>query len=130
MFLEAQKYIYIFFQMVIFATLFRHCPTLWKSTLKMTTLFRRCLTLFNSLLKTQRCFNVVKRCKFWRWLTQRWFNVHLTLCDVATSHQPKNNVGSTLKCLLGCAYTFRGNLYLTKIHKNSFFFNMTSQQEM
>ena len=30
--------------MVIFATLFRRCPTLWKSTLKMTTLFRRCLT--------------------------------------------------------------------------------------
>ena len=29
---------YIFFQMVIFATLIRRCPTLWKSTLKMTTL--------------------------------------------------------------------------------------------
>ena len=43
-----------FFQMVIFATLFRRCPTLWKSTLKMKTLFRRCLTLFNSTLKYAR----------------------------------------------------------------------------
>ena len=48
-----------FFQMVISATLFRRCPTLWKSALKMTTLFRRCLTLFSSTLKNtalfQRC---------------------------------------------------------------------------
>ena len=93
---------YIFFQMVIFATLFRRCPTLWKSTLKMTTLFRCCPTLFSSTLKTQRCFNVVLRCKFQRWQTQRCFNVDLTLCDVATSYQPKNNVEPTLKCLLGC----------------------------
>ena len=28
-------------------------------------------------------------------------NVDLTLCDVATSYQPKNNVEPTLKCLLG-----------------------------
>ena len=46
----------IFFQMVIFATLFRHCPTLSKSTLKMTSLFRRCLTLFNSTLKNTTLF--------------------------------------------------------------------------
>ena len=48
-----------FFQMVVFATLFRRCPTLWKSTLKMTTLFRRCLTLFNSTLKYTTLLNVV-----------------------------------------------------------------------
>ena len=30
-----------------------------------------------------------------------FFNVDLTLCDVATSYQPKNNVEPTLKCLLG-----------------------------
>ena len=64
-----------FFQMVIFATLFRR--------------------------KTQRCFNVVLRCKFQRWHTQRCFNIDLTLCDVATSYQPKNSVEPTLKCLLG-----------------------------
>ena len=56
---------YIFFQMVIFATLFRHCPTLWKSTLKMKTFFRRCPTLFSSTLKNatffQRWFDVVRR---------------------------------------------------------------------
>ena len=34
--------------------------------------------------------------------TQRCFNVDLTLCDVATSYQPKSNVEPTLKCLLGC----------------------------
>ena len=40
-------------------TLFRRCPTLWKLTLKMTTLFRRCLTLFNSTLKYTTLLNVV-----------------------------------------------------------------------
>ena len=29
------------------------------------------------------------------------FNVDLTLCDVATSYQPKTNVEPTFKCLLG-----------------------------
>ena len=71
---------YIFFQMVIFATLFRCSVQRWK---------------------TQRCFNVVLRCKFQRWQTQRCFNVDLTLCDVAASYQPKNSVEPTLKCLLG-----------------------------
>ena len=67
MFLESQKYyfafesrfIIFFFELVIFATLFRRCPMLWKSTLKMTTLFRRCLTLFNSTLKYTTLLNVV-----------------------------------------------------------------------
>ena len=92
---------YIFFQMVIFATLFRRCPLLWKSTLKMTTLFRRCLTFSVQHWKRQRCFNVVLRCKFQRWYLQRCFNDDLMLCDAATSYQPKNNVEQTLKCLLG-----------------------------
>ena len=47
---------YIFFQMVIFATLFRRCPTLWKSMLKRTILFRRCTMLFNSTLKNTTLF--------------------------------------------------------------------------
>ena len=50
---------------------------------------------------TQRCFNVVELCKFQRWCTQRCFNVDSTLCDVATSYQPKSNVEPTLKYLLG-----------------------------
>ena len=103
-FFEAQKYSLflnrslIFFQMVIFATLFRRFPTLWKWTLKMITLFRRYLTLFNSTLKNIALF---QRCKFQRWRTQRCFNVDLTLCDIATSYQPKNSVEPTLKCLPG-----------------------------
>ena len=48
---------------------------------------------------TQCCFNVVERCKFQCCCTQRCFNVDLTLCDVPTSYQPKNNVEPTLKCL-------------------------------
>ena len=50
----------------------------------------------------ERWFDVVKRCNFQRWRTQHCFNVDLTLCDVATSYQPKDNVETTLKCLLDC----------------------------
>ena len=39
--------------------------------------------------------------KFQRWRAQRCFNVDLTLCNVATSYEPRNNVETTLKCLLG-----------------------------
>ena len=95
-FFEAQKYYFVFesrlnffFQMVILTTLFRSCPTLGKSTVKMPTLFRRCLTLFNSTLKTQCCFNVGQRFKFQRWRTRRSFNVDLMLYDVATSYQQR-----------------------------------------
>ena len=54
-FFEAQKYYFVcesrlnFFPKVIFATLFRRCPTLWKSTLK----------LFNSTLKYTTLLSVV-----------------------------------------------------------------------
>ena len=55
-FFPAQKYnfvwgLFFFFQKVIFTTLFQRCPTLWKSTLKMTMLFRSCITLSKSMLK-------------------------------------------------------------------------------
>ena len=60
-FCEVQKYYFVFesrpiffFQMLIFATLFRRCPTL-----KMTTLFRCCLALFSSTLKNTTSFYVV-----------------------------------------------------------------------
>ena len=58
---------YFFFQMVIFATLFRRCPTLWMTTLKMTTLFWRFLTLFNSKL-----LNVVNFNFDINWLVSIW----------------------------------------------------------
>ena len=92
--LEAQKYYFAFESrlnwMIIFATLFRRCPTLW-----------------NRRWKWQRCFNVVERCKCQRWWTQRCFNVALTLCDVATSYQPKCNIEPTLKCSLGYLYEIK-----------------------
>ena len=69
-----------------------------KMNLHFLIIFWRYIFLINV---EQRCFNVVLRCKFQRWHTQRCFNVDLTLCDVATSYQPKNNVEPTLKCLLG-----------------------------
>ena len=51
--------------------------------------------------------------KFQRSRTQRCFNVTLTLCHVATSYQPKDNIGTTLKCLLGCYHPakFDGHRY-------------------
>ena len=76
--------IIIFFEMAKFGTLFRRCPALWKSTFKMTALFRRCITLLHNFVST--VLNV---------------DVDLTLCDVATSYQPKSKVELTLKCLLG-----------------------------
>ena len=103
-FFEVEKYYFafesrliFFFKMVIFATWFRRCPTLWKSTVKMTTLFWRCLMLFSSTLKNTTLFRRCSTLEFQRWHTQRCFNVDLTLCDVPTSYQPKNNVEPTLK---------------------------------
>ena len=58
------------------------------------------------LWNTQRCFNVVERCKFQHWPTQRCFNIDLTLCDVGTSYQPKNNVEPTLNVYWGSSFQF------------------------
>ena len=87
-FFEAQKYYFVFesrlfffffFQMVLFAKLFRRCPTLWKSTLKMTKLFQRCLTLFNSTLKNtalfQRCSTLQISTLTYTTMFQGWFDV-------------------------------------------------------
>ena len=66
---------WIFFQMVIFPTLFWRYPTLWKPALKMTTLFWRCLKLFNSTLLKVVNFNVdihnVVSTLIWRCATSR-----------------------------------------------------------
>ena len=64
-------------------------------------LYQRCLY---QRWNRQRWFDVVQRCEFQR--TKSCFNVDLTLCDVATSYQPKNNVETTLKCLLGKVLLF------------------------
>ena len=58
-------------------------------------------TLSNVVQFNVEVHNVMERCNFQRWRTQRFFNVDLTLCYVATSYQPKSNVEPTSKCLLG-----------------------------
>ena len=45
---------------------------------------------------------LVRRCKLQRCNTQRCFNVNLTLFLVTPLYQPKDNVETTFKCLLGC----------------------------
>ena len=84
----------LFLEAVIFTTLFN-------LTLKMWTLFRHCLTLLCQRWNTQRWLNIVRRYVFQRWNTQRCFNFNLTLSHVATFHQPKDNIETMLKCLLG-----------------------------
>ena len=92
---------FIFLEIVIFTTLLRlaqHCKTRrWK--------WQGCIDVVQlcsyQLWNTQCWFDVVWRCKFQSWNTQRCFNVDLTLSHVATSYQPKDNVETILKCLLG-----------------------------
>ena len=82
--------IYIFFQMVIFTTLFQRYPTLWKSTLKITalsltlwksTLIRRCSTLYISTFMYttlfRRWFDIVRRRDVTSNWKQRWNNVEI-----------------------------------------------------
>ena len=110
-FFEAQKYYFVFESRLFFSFFFK-----WSYSQSCFDVVQRCenqrwkwQSCFDvawrcsiQLWKTQRCFNVVQRCRFQRWHTQRCFNADLTLCDVATSHGPKNNVEPTLKYLLGC----------------------------
>ena len=85
-----------FFQMVISATLFRRCPTLWKSTLKMTKLFQRCLTLFNSTLKNtalfQRCSTLQISMLTYTTLFQHWFDVVRRRNVISTQKQRGTDV--------------------------------------
>ena len=65
-------------------TLFRCFLTLFISTFKHRTFIQCCSTLFiPTPVNTQRCFNV-----------------DFTLSHVTTCYQPKDNVETTLKCLL------------------------------
>ena len=76
--------------------------------------FESRLNFFFKRSYSQRCFDVVQRCKNRRWKFRRcltlinstleyrtFWRFDLTLCGVATSYQPKNNVEPTLKHLLG-----------------------------
>ena len=49
----------------------------------------------------ERWFDVVQRCTFQGWHTQSFFNVDLTLSDLAMSYYPNSNVETTLKGFLG-----------------------------
>ena len=91
-------FFWFFLEMAISTSLFRRWPTLWNSTLRRITLFRRCSY---QRWNIQHWFDLVRRCKSQRWNIQCCFNVDLTLSHVATSYQPKNNVETTLICLLG-----------------------------
>lgn len=50
---------------------------------------------------TMSTFDVVQRCKFKIWHTERCLNIGLTLSDVATPYLSNNNVETTLKSSLG-----------------------------
>ena len=82
-FFEAQKYYLVFESRLNFfsnghiSNVVWTLPNVVKIDVENGNLFWRCLTLFNSTLK----YNVVS------------FSVDLTLCDIATSYEPNNNVG-------------------------------------
>ena len=76
-------------------------PNVVKVDVENDNLFWRCLTLFNSTLK----YNVVS------------FNVDLTLCDVATSYEPNNNV--RFLTLVKFLSVFRVNTLIINYYFNS-----------
>ena len=107
--LESQKYYFAFESRLIFFFFLK-----WSYSQRCFDVAQRCsIQPWN----TQLFFNVAECCRFQRWRTQH-FNVDLTLCDVATSYQPKSNVKPTLKCLLGNIWTL---IYVSTSHYRSFF---------
>ena len=129
-FLEAQKYYfafeikaYFFFEMLMFATLFRRSPTLWKSKFKMTTLFRRCLALFNSTLKYtmvfQRCWTLLISTLTYTTLFQRWFDVVRRHDIILTEKQ----LWTDVEMFSGLFFDSKSNilLWLIFLHTRSLF---------
>ena len=112
-----------FFQMVIFTTLFRRCPMLWKLTLKMTTLFRRCLALFNSTLKYtmvfQRCWTLLISTLTYTTLFQRWFDVVRRHDIILTEKQ----LWTDVEMFSGLFFDSKSNilLWLIFLHTRSLF---------
>ena len=100
-----QSLFFNFLQMIMFTTLFRRCSTFRESTLKRTTFLRRCSNQRRNRQRW-RWFDVFQCYKFLRWCTQCCFNVNLTLCNVAVSYHPMNNLETTLMCLLGFDTTY------------------------
>ena len=107
LYFEAQKYYFVFELRLNFFFKWSYSQRCENRRWKWQRCFDVVLRCLIQRWKTQRCFNVVLRCKIQRWRTQRCFNVDLTLCDVATSYQPKKqHVEPTLKCLLGIFFTY------------------------
>ena len=112
-----------FFEMVMFATLFRRSPTLWKSKFKMTTLFRRCLALFNSTLKYtmvfQRCWTLLISTLTYTTLFQRWFDVVRRHDIILTEKQ----LWTDVEMFSGLFFDSKSNilLWLIFLHTRSLF---------
>ena len=80
------------------------CLFKWSYSQRCFDVAQRC---WNQRWNRQRWLNVVERCKLQRWRTQRSVNVDLTLCDVATSYQPKNNVWTNVEMCAGKTFKYK-----------------------
>ena len=108
--------------MVIFATLFQHCQTLWKSTLKMTTLFRRCLTLFNSTMKYTTLFQCcwTLRISTLRYITlfQPWFEVVWPRDVISTLKQRWTDIEMFAGIYVKNCYSVHSRLFIIARKRN------------
>ena len=82
-------FLFFFFEMVIFTTLFQHCPTLWTLALK-TTLFWHYLALF---ISTWKYITLIQRCSTLsnQHVNGCWFDVFPRRDVILTKGQRWNN---------------------------------------